>query len=583
MDTASIFALIGGVALFLFGMKIMGDGLKKVAGNKLELILYRLSNTTLKGVLLGTVVTSVIQSSCATSVMVVGFVNSGMMKLKQAVSVILGAILGTSITGWVICLSYIEGAGALGSVFSTATLTSAVALVGIVLYMFIKGPRAPRIGMILLGFAVLMTGMSAMSGAVGSLRDSDVFREMLSSLSNPLVGILVGTLITAILQSASASVGIIQALSVTGTVSIGAAVPLLLGVAIGASAPVLLSALGANTDGKRSALIYPFAATLSVMAVASVFYILDAIFSFSFLENITDPFVIAAINSVLRLAMVVITLPFCDIIEALVCLAVKEKAKGDGEFHPVLEDRFIQHPALAVEQSRTAINDMAEASAKALNVSFDLLAEYSADKFGEVEKLEKIGDKYEDALGTYLVKLTGRDLSEDQNRDVSAFLHTISDFERLSDHALNIAESAKELHDKGISMSPDARRELSVMTDALREIIRLATNAFITGDSSEAARVEPLEELVDQLCDELKMNHVERLGKGICTINQGFVFNDLLTDFERVSDHCSNIAVAMIELETDEFDTHEYLDRLKTKHSPEFENYFEEYKNRFAI
>ena len=583
MAISQIIQLLSGIALFLFGMKLMGDGLKSVAGSKLELILYRLSNTTLKGVLLGTGVTAVIQSSCATSVMVVGFVNSGMMKLRQAVSVILGAILGTSITGWIISLSYIEGSSGLSGILSTATLTGAVSVLGIILFMFVKKQTSNRVGMILMGFAVLMFGMSTMSGAVGTLAETELFKTLLTSLSNPLIGVFVGIGVTAVLQSASAAVGIIQALSIAGTMSFGAVLPLLMGVAIGAAVPVLISAIGAVPEGKRAALIYPIASTISVMACASVFYIANAIFNFEFLDNATDPFSIAAVNTVLRFAMVIIVLPFTEIIETLVRSLVKEKTIPGENAGPVLEDRFITHPALAVEQSRSAVIEMANNAREALEVAFGLLTDYTDAGYERVVKLEKDGDRYEDALGTYLVKLTGRELTEKQNQDVSAFLHTLSDFERLSDHALNVAESAKELHDKGIRLSDEAVRELKVMIGAVSEIVRISIESFSTGDDEEARRVEPLEELVDQLCDEMKSNHVDRLGRGICTIDQGFVFNDLLTDFERVSDHCSNIAVAMIELRSDEFDTHKYLNRIRGKNTAEFEKVFNEYKAKYSI
>ncbi len=583
MDFTQIFQLLSGISLFLFGMKLMGDGLKSVAGSRLELILYRLSNTTLKGVLLGTGVTAVIQSSCASSVMVVGFVNSGMMKIRQAVGVILGAILGTSITGWIVCLGYLEGASGISRFLSTAVLTGAVAIAGVILFLFSKKQTANRVGLILMGFSVLMTGMTMMSGTVGSLGGSTAFRGALASLSHPIVGVLVGLAVTAVLQSASATVGIIQALSITGTMTVGSVIPLLMGVAIGASIPVLLSAVGANTEGKRTALIYPLTASLSVMACASVFYIANTIFRFPFLATVTDPFLIAGINSLLRLAMVLIALPFAEIIEALVTALVRETPAEAEEGFPMLEERFIAHPALAVEQSRAAIFEMAGKAEECLQKAFHLLTDYSEEGFAKVSRLEQIGDRFEDALGTYLVKLTGRELTERQNQDISVFLHTISDFERLSDHAMNIAESAKEMHDKGVRLSEEAERELKVMTSAVTEIVHIAVSAFVSGDNGSAARVEPLEELIDQLCDEMKLNHVERLQQGICTIDQGFIFNDLLTNCERVSDHCSNIAVAMIELESEEFDTHKYLDHLKNRHTETFEKEYNTFKEKYPL
>ena len=580
MDFLMIIKLLGGIALFLFGMKLMGDGLKSVAGNRLEVILYRLSNTAPKGVLLGTGVTAVIQSSCATSVMAVGFVNSGMMKLRQAVSVILGAILGTSITGWIICLNYIDGASGATSIFSSAALTGIVAAVGIVLCLFVKKQTVRRFGGILMGFAVLMYGMSAMSASVSSLGDAEGFRAVLTSLSNPALGVLAGVLLAAVLQSASAAVGIIQALSVSGSMGISSAIPLLFGVAVGASVPVLLSALGATVNGKRASLIYPITTALSAAVCAAVFYIANAIFRFEFLNKTADPFVIAILNSFIRLAMVLILLPFTDVIEALVTSLVKEKEQNDGDA-PLLEEMFISHPALAVDQSRTAIAEMARRSQDALLTATGLLGEFDQDGFEKVEKLEASVDKYEDGLGTYLVKLTGRDLTERQNKDISIFLHTLSDFERISDHALNIAESGKEIKDKKLTFSDGARDEMKVISDAVGEIVGLSVGAFLAGDLESAKKVEPLEELIDELCDKAKLRHIERLQAGECTIVPGFVLNDLLTDFERVSDHCSNIAAAMIELEADEFDTHRYLGSVKQKRSEEFENYYRAYGEKY--
>ena len=581
MSASQIMSLFSGIALFLFGMSVMGDGLKKVAGSRLELILYRLSGTPLKGVLLGCGVTAVIQSSCATSVMTVGFVNSGMMKVKQAVSVILGAILGTSVTGWVICLSYIGGEG-IGAIFSTATLTAVTAVIGILLRMFSKKPVLSQVGGIMMGFAVLMFGMSTMSGSVSSLGKAEWFRGFLVSLSHPVTGILVGTVFTAVLQSASAAVGIVQALSATGAMTFETALPLLMGVAIGASAPVLLSAIGANTEGKRAALVYPVAGCVSALAAAAVFYIAHAIFRFPFLGAVMDPVRIAAVNSILRFAMVALLFPFSDVLESLVNLLVPGK-KTEEDPGVRLEDRFIGHPSIAIEQSRLTVNSMADEAENALAEAMNLLTTFSDDGFRKVEEREAKVDRYEDALGSYLVKLTGHDLTKRQNQDVSSILHTLSDFERISDHALNIAQSAQELHEKKIVFSEEARHELDVIRRAVAEIVRLAFSAFTEDNTVAAARVEPLEEWIDNLCDELKTHHVERLQKGLCTIHQGFVFNDLLTDFERISDHCSNIAVAMIELEEDVFDTHEYLNQVKEKRSADFERVFEDYRERFSL
>ena len=542
--------------MFLFGMGLMGDGLKKVSGSRLEPILYRLSSTTFRGVLLGTGVTAVIQSSCATAVMVVGFVNAGMMKVRQGIGVILGAILGTSITGWVICLSYLDGAGGVAELVSTATLTGLVAVVGIGLRMFAKKKVSRYIGDILMGFAVLMTGMSVMSSSVEGLGRMAWFIDALTKMSHPVIGILVGTLFTALLQSASAAVGIVQALSVTGAMSFETSLPLLLGIAFGASAPVLFSAIGANVEGRRAALVYPVATGFGVVVCACLFYAANRVFPFPFMDRTMNPFSLAAVNSVLRFIMVVLLLPFTNVIETLVSALVPDRPEENGAPVIQLEERFLAYPALAIEQSKLTINDMSQVSEKSLLTALSLIFDYSEEGFEQVKKLEDDGDTYEDSLGTYLIRVTGREMTVQQNEEVSKYLHTLSDFERISDHALNLAESARELHE---------------MT------------AFCEEDLPLAGRVEPLEEVVDELCDQMKLNHVERLQQGICTIKQGFVFNDIVTNCERVSDHCSNIAVAMIELSGDAFRTHTYVHALQEKETPEFRQAYEEYCNRFAL
>ena len=583
MSISEVISLLSGVAMFLFGMTLMGDGLKRVAGNKLELVLYRLSSTPIRGVLLGTGVTAVIQSSCATSVMVVGFVNSGMMKVRQAIAVILGAILGTSITGWVISLGYIEGSSGVLSLLSTSTLTGVVAVVGIFLRMFTKKQLNHHLGDIMMGFAVLMFGMSAMSGAVSGLGEQPWFLGLLTSLSNPLLGILAGAAFTAILQSASAAVGIVQALSYTGAMTFEAALPLLMGIAIGAALPVLLSALGASTDGKRAALVYLIAALVSVTVCAAIFYLSNAIFRFSFLSQVMNPFSIAFVNTVLRFAMVLILMPFMDLLEAIVNALVRAKAQPGDELLVRLEERFIAHPALAVEQSRLTINDMAVCAQDALHEALGLLENFREQGMAHVRKLENDGDRYEDSLGSYLIQITGQELTRQQNADVSKFLHSLPEFERVSDHALKIAESAAEIAEKKIVFSKDAQHELSVVTAAAKEIVDITTKAFVDNDLDLAARIEPLKYLIEQLSAEVKMNHVDRLQKGLCTIRQGFVLNDLLTYLERIGDHCSNVGVAMIELESDAFETHKYVHQLKHNQSPAFMQAFEEYKQTYAL
>ena len=584
MSVADVISLLGGIALFLFGMSLMGEGLKKVAGSRLELVLYKLSSTPLKGVLLGTGVTAVIQSSSATSVMVVGFVNSGMMKVKQAIGVIMGAILGTSVTGWILCLSSLEGGSGVVQLLSTEVLTGIVAVVGIILRMFTGKTSNRYVGEILLGFAVLMYGMSAMSGAVSPLRESEAFIRILTSFSNPILGILVGLAFTSVLQSASAAVGILQALAITGAVTFEVALPIVMGIAIGAAVPVLLSALGANLNGKRTAFIYLLIDVLGVLIWALLFYGANAIIHFTFLDAVLSSVSIALMNTLFRLATVIVLLPCIGLMEHMVELLFPDDGSAAEEQEmDRLEERFLQHPALSIQQSRLVTNSMAERAEGNLLMAVGLRNRWSDKDFRMVGETESVIDRYEDKLGTYLMKITSKSLSQSQSEEVSKYLHTISDFERISDHALNISEAAKEIHDKDLQFSPEACHELDVIESAVREILSIAVGAFVENDPQRAARVEPLEEIIDGLCDEMKSHHVDRLQSGSCTLNQGFVFNDLLTNYERVADHCSNIAVAIIELESDSFDTHEYLNSVRAMKSSSFARYYEEYKQEYHL
>lgn len=584
MGVSDIISLLSGVALFLFGMSLMGDGLKKVAGSKLELILYKLTSNSLKGVLLGTGVTAVIQSSSATSVMVVGFVNAGMMKTRQAISIILGAILGTSVTGWIICLSDIGGGSGWIKLLSTATLTGVIAVIGIILLMFCKGDTQKHLGNILMGFAVLMFGMQIMSGAVAPLQTDATFKEILTRFSNPVLGILTGCLFTCVLQSASAAVGVLQALAVTGVVDFKVALPIVLGIAIGAAVPVLISAFGANISGKRTAFVYLLIDVLGVLIWGSVFYSANAIFHFSFMDMTLDMVAVSALNTVFRLLTVVALTPLTGLLEKMVCVILRDD--GDEEDTAEidrLEERFIEHPALAIEQSRIAMCSMARKATKNLSRAFALLMNYSDAEYNKVNEKEEIVDRYEDKLGTYLVRITQKELTHDQNKEISKFLHTISDFERIADHAVNIADVAKEISQKKLQFSFAGQHELDTMIAAVGEIVNIAVTAFSENDIGLANRVEPLEECIDNLCDEIKMHHIQRVQSGNCTLNQGFVFNDLLTNYERIADHCSNIAVAMIELDAEVFDTHEYLETVKSERSEDFTRYFKEYSRQFAL
>jgi len=568
-------------------MSVMGDSLKKVAGAKLEVILYRLTSTPLKGVLLGTAVTAVIQSSSATSVMVVGFVNSEMMKVNQAIGIILGAILGTSITGWILCLSDVGGGSASGwiSLLSTSTLTGVIAVIGITLRMFSKNSSKKNVGGILLGFSVLMYGMQAMSGAVAPLKESEEFISLLTKFSNPVLGIIVGLAFTSILQSASAAVGILQALAITGAITFEIALPIIFGIAIGAAVPVLLSAIGASTAGRRTAYIYLIIDTLGVIIIGAIFYAINAVVDFSFMNAQMTTVSIAFVNTLFRFFIVVILTPFIGVLEKFVIWLIKENAdeiaaKADFER---LEERFLAHPALAIEQSRLTIESMARKAEENLLDAFAIMDNYTQEGFNKVVDDESVVDCYEDKIGTYLVKITAVALTEKQNEDVSKFLHTLSDFERISDHSLNIGEAAQEIHEKNIIFSDEALKELANIRAAVCDVVSMSFNAFINNDIELAYRVEPLEELIDNLCDEMKLHHIERVQKGVCSLNQGFVFNDLLTNYERISDHCSNIAVAMIELESDNFETHSYIEGIKQMHSHSFDQYYAEYCEKYSV
>ena len=585
MGISNVLSLLCGVALFLFGMSVMGDGLKRVAGNKLEVILWRLSSTPIKGALLGLGVTAAIQSSAATTIMVVGFVNSGMMKGIQAIPIILGANVGTSVTGWLLCLSLMGGGGGWVSLLSTATITAAVAIVGTLFRMTAKSTAKKHVGDILLGFAVLMFGMSAMSDAVLPLKESAKFRELLLLFDNPLLGILVGAAFTAVLQSASAAVGILQALSMTGAITAEAAIPIIMGIAIGASVPVLLGAVGAGPSGRRTALTYLFINVLGTLICLIPFFLGNLLLPKSFRSQVVGPVELALINSVFRILATVVLLPFVDGLRRLAHRLVKDRPEDLIQQAMIdrLEDRFIAHPTLAIEQSKIVLSKMADTARENLARALKLLSNWSDGEFAAVERLEEQVDTYEDKLGTYLVRVNRQELTREQNKEISKFLHCISDIERISDHAMNVGETAKEIAEKKVRFSPEAKRELNALIAAVEEIVDLSMGAFEKENVKEAYRVEPLEEMIDMLSDELKLHHVNRVQAGQCTLDQGFVFNDLITNLERVADHCSNIAVAMIELEIGAFDTHEYLSSLRDVHTDSFDRYFEHYKDKYDL
>lgn len=586
MDLSNVISLLSGVALFLFGMSLMGDSLKRVAGNRLEGLLYKLTNTKLKGILLGTGVTAVIQSSSATSVMVVGFVNSGMMKFEQATGIILGAILGTSVTGWVICLSDISGGSGWVSLLSTSTLTGLIAIAGIVVRTAAKRATHKHIGDIMMGFAVLMFGMSAMSGAVAPLKEIPAFVDLLTSFSNPILGFLVGAAFTCVLQSASAAVGILQALAITGAVTFATAFPLIMGIGVGAALPVLMAAAGATIDARRTAAVYLIIQMVGAAVLGTIFYVANAFLQFPFLSATLTTVHIAALNTLYRFLCVVLLAPQTGPLEKLTRAVVKEKAGEEEEEEepgPVFEDRFLPYPPLALEQCRTAIYKMADLTQQSAILAMDVMEEYNPEKAKRVIKLEKLTDRYEDSLGTYILKATKRELTTEQNQQFTRFLHCITDFERISDHAQNIVEVTEAMREQDSAFTGDALAELQVMREALTEILSVTVQSFRNDDLALAERVDPLEEVIDDLQDGVKNHHIERMKAGICTMTQGISLNDLLTDLERISDHCSNIALTTIELRRNSFRTHASVYHNGQEHLDEMKQVYEDYSRRFAL
>lgn len=580
-----ILSLLSGVAMFLYGMLLMGDGLKMVAGNKLEKFLYKMTNTPLKGVALGAGVTCVIQSSSATTVMVIGFVNSIMMKLRQAISIIMGANIGTSITGWILCLSYIEDSGGLAAILSSTTISAIVAIVGIVLRMFSKRSVYRNIGNIMLGFAILMTGMQTMSGAVEPLRENEFFISMLTMFSNPLMGILVGIAFTAVLQSASAAVGVLQALSVTGLLTFASAFPIVLGIGVGAACPVLISGIGANKNGKRTALIYLLNDLFGMIFWGSVFYAANAVLHFGFMDRTMTPVSIAFVNTVFRAATVCVLFPFIPRLEKLVCMLVKdtkEELEEEADLE-LLDERLVNYPAVAMGQCQRVISGMAKKVRKNVNRAMNLLNDYQQNRFDKVQSKEDLIDKYETRLGAYLMRLTKKEMTTAQTRQMSLYLSTISDFERIGDHAAYIAYMSKEMQERRMSFSKEALDELNVVMGAVREIINITARAFMDENQDEADKVTPLGVVITNLCDELKHNHVTRLGSGACGLEQGTIFNDILNSFTRIAAHCASITSAMRKAKEADADIHIHDSKVYAGEGMVYYSHFTDYTQKYNL
>lgn len=578
MTISNTIALLGGLGFFLFGMSLLGEGLKRVAGSKLEIILEKLTSTTFRGVLLGALVTAVIQSSSATTVMVVGFVNSGIMKLTNAIGIIMGANIGTTATGWLLVLSGIDGGG-----LSSATIFAFVAFVGIILYFFCKDTTKKNVGMILLALSVLMSGMQSMSAAMSPLKESPAFLNFIAAVSNPLVAIAVGIVVTAIIQSCSASIGILQALSVTGVISYEVAVPMVLGMCIGACVPVLLSAIGANINGKRTAFIYLYFNLAGSLLLMIPFYLIHGLIGLNFMAATATSMGIAIVNTVYKVSATVLLTPCAPLLEKAVVATIREKHSPDDEEmeESLLDERFLEYPPLALEQCGKTLEQMSDAAFKNLRRAMELLDEFDQKKFQKILQREDRIDHMEDRLGNYLVRLTAKELSDKETRASAKYLTCLSNLERISDHAVNLAELAQELAQKSSSFSPQAHRELHICMDAVEEIASMTQRVLTEDDPAQARLVEPLEEVIDMLTRDLKTRHIQRLQAGHCTLELGFVFNDCINNFERVADHCSNLAIAVLEETGTQLQPHDYMMSIKSGDS-DYRKHFDECLEKYC-
>lgn len=579
MTIFDVLDLVGGLALFLFGMNIMGAALEKKAGGQLKSLLGKMTSNPIKGFLLGAGVTAVIQSSSATTVMVVGFVNSGIMTLRQAIGVIMGANVGTTITAWLLSLMAIDGAGFM-QFLKPSSFVPVLAIIGVAMIMFKKDNKSKDTATIMLGFATLMTGMSIMSESVADLKDVPEFTQILTAFSNPALGVLAGAGITAIIQSSSASVGILQALSVTGAIPFSTAIPVVMGQGIGTTVTALISSAGANKDAKRAAFAHFYFNAISTPILLAAFYGLNAVIGFDFLDNKVDEFWIAIINTAFKMCCVALWMPFTKLLEKIATVTVRDK--DEKEHYEILDDRLLATPAVAVERCKTVTERMAEISKIAIDGALDLLTNYDKELYDKVVEYEKKADRYEDRLGSYLVKVSALELSDKDAAEATKLLHIIGDLERISDYAVNILHSVDEIRDKKLNFSGDCQKELEVMMNAVRGVIELSYEAFTTGDLEKAILVEPLEQVVDDLKDGLKARHINRLQKGECTIELGFVLTDLLTNLERVSDHCSNIAGLIIEISHNGMDIHKYLKKVK-KGENDFNERYAEFSQKFSL
>ena len=587
MSFFDFLTMVGGLALFLYGMSMLGDGLAKLSGGKFESVLEKLTSNPIKAVLMGAGVTAVIQSSSATTVMVVGFVNSGIMKLQQAVGIIMGANIGTTITSWILGTAGIDSSSFIVQLCKPTSFSPILAIVGVGILMFSHKDKLKNVALIMLGFAVLMFGMDTMSGAVEPLADVPEFTGILTRFSNPILGMLAGLVLTAVIQSSSASVGILQVLCATGAVGYNAALPIIMGQNIGTCVTAIISGVGANKNAKRAALVHLYFNIIGTVLFMVVFYAINAVHPFDFLTEAATPFGIAAIHTVFNIAATLCLLPFSKVLVKLACLTIRDEVapetKREDEALQLLDSRFLEMPAYAVEQSRAVAVNMAGLAEEAMNLSMGLLREYNEEKAKRVVELENRVDRFEDELGSYLVKLSARDMSEQDSHTLTSILHCIGDFERISDHARNVKEAAEEMYVKKLQFSEKAGKELEVFTRAVHDILKITMLCFAEEDLGLAGQVEPLEEVIDGLNKDIKQRHVKRLQKGKCTIELGFILSDITTNLERVSDHCSNIAVCMLQEKGDGQEPHAYLDELKTEDNIDFMGKVHVYRERYRL
>ena len=581
MDIFSIIAMIGGLALFLFGMNELSEGLEKMAGGKMESILKKVTSKRLMGLLLGCIVTAVIQSSSAVTVMLVGLVNSGIMQLSQAIGVTMGSNIGTTITAWVLSLTGIDSSNVFINLLKPANFSPLIALAGVIMIMVGKKQKHKDIGKICIGFAVLMYGMTMMSDAVEGLSDVPEFVNILTFFSNPVMGVLVGMVFTAIIQSSSASVGVLQALSMTGAITYGAAIPIIMGQNIGTCVSSLIASVGTSKNARRVSVVHVLFNVLGTVVCLVVWLVADGIIDFAFTETAVEPFEIAVIHSIFNIVTTVLLFPFAGLLEKLARLIVRDAKEEEAVI--LLDDRLMTVPSFAVAKAESVTSEMASLAKKSVKSAVSLLDRYDEKTAKLVEEMEDKIDRYEDELGTYLVKLSKKEVNDNDLKKISKILHTINDFERIGDHASNILDTAKEMHEKKITFSTEAKEELENLNDAISEILSITVKSFKNDDIELAEIVEPLEEVIDEIIDHVKSHHIDRLTKGECTIELGFILSDMLTNYERISDHCSNIAVAVIEAQREMFDAHEYLNNVKKNGEGKYYEYFEKYKKQYSV